>query len=215
MGYDPGVEDGMQRTANFWQLMIHLLEFSRYPKSWRRERLKKELMRAWKAYSTSPLRFPDDRTELRRMALEWRYYSSFVSYGYGDSDLKPFRGILRVKNACPCPHHIEEHCVIYNLYTNKEEWIGNECVRRFKWAGHDVETYGIPQYLERARAGDLISMKPETAAQLWRTGAITQDDREFMGRVYRKRNLSVADIARRREIHDKALAAMGFKGIWK
>ncbi len=111
---------------------------------------------------------------------------------------------------CLCGHYpIIELCTIANATTGKSVDVGNVCVKRFLGFRSDL----IFQSLKRIRADRDKSIGPDAAAFFHERGVINAWEYEFQQSTMRKRNLSDRQLATRRQINEKVLAAVRRRGL--
>jgi hypothetical protein len=109
-----------------------------------------------------------------------------------------------------CGHYpIIELCTIANATTSKSVDVGNVCVKRFLGFRSDL----IFQSLKRIRADKDKSIGPDAAAFFHERGVINAWEYEFQQNTMRKRNLSERQLATRRQINEKVLAAVRRRGL--
>jgi len=203
------------RTANFYQLMWHLAHYSHLGGDGPRARFISQIDDA----ATSrlvPARC-GDATEfmLQCLAAEWRYAGSFFADPADTSSgrLRALPQIVRqvcVRNACPCPHRIVEHCIIRNDQTGITEWIGNECIRWFTSAGHALDTHGVASFISAVKRDIQTGMSGPAARMLYSQAFITADERDFCISTYQKKKANI-DLHERERINRKAMKAMGYR----
>jgi hypothetical protein len=111
---------------------------------------------------------------------------------------------------CLCGHYpIIELCTIANATTSKSVDVGNVCVKRFLGFRSDL----IFQSLKRIRADRDKSIGPDAAAFFHERGVINAWEYEFHQSTMRKRNLTERQLATRRQINEKVLAAVKRRGL--
>jgi hypothetical protein len=111
---------------------------------------------------------------------------------------------------CLCGHYpIIELCTIANATTGKSVDVGNVCVKRFLGFRSDL----IFQSLKRIRADRDKSIGPDAAAFFHERGVINAWEYEFQQSTMRKRNLSERQLATRRQINERVLAAVRRRGL--
>ncbi len=109
-----------------------------------------------------------------------------------------------------CGHYpIIELCTIANATTGKSVDVGNVCVKRFLGFRSDL----IFQSLKRIRADRDKWIGPDAAAFFHERGVINAWQYEFQQSTMRKRNLSERQLASRRQINEKVLAAVRRRGL--
>lgn len=207
-----------RRTRNLYQLMWHLAHYSSATGGSEGERLIEALDEArWERYPPYALRRQAEEA-LTMMAAEWTYDGSFREFGPSDI-LEVTPDVVRecqVRGACPCPHHIEEHCVIVNAVTECEEWIGNACVRWFENAGSKMDTYGVLNYIDRMQRQGYLGGMPEITANFFarrfNAHTFSKPDREFSLSTFGRQMTRTpkADQDRSRRINQRIMRAMGY-----
>jgi hypothetical protein len=111
---------------------------------------------------------------------------------------------------CLCGHFpIIELCTISNATTAKSVDVGNVCVKRFLGFRSDL----IFQSLKRVR-GDLDkAIGADASAFFHERGVINDWEYQFQQSTMRKRDLSERQLASRRAINQKVIAAVRRRGI--
>lgn len=111
---------------------------------------------------------------------------------------------------CLCGHYpIIELCTIANATTGNSVDVGNVCVKRFLGFRSDL----IFQSLKRIRADRGKAIGPDATAFFHERGVINDWEYEFQQNTIRKRNLSERQLAARRKINEKVLAAVRRRGL--
>ncbi|CAH1648210.1 hypothetical protein [Chelatococcus asaccharovorans] len=111
---------------------------------------------------------------------------------------------------CLCDHFpIIELCTISNATTGKSVDVGNVCVKRFLGFRSDL----IFQSLKRVRADPDTAIGPDATAFFHERGVINDWEYHFQQSTMRKRNLSHRQLATRRSINQKVIAAVGRRGL--
>ncbi|MBN9567767.1 MAG: hypothetical protein J0H79_09185 [Alphaproteobacteria bacterium] len=111
---------------------------------------------------------------------------------------------------CLCGHFpIIELCTISNATTAKSVDVGNVCVKRFLGFRSDL----IFQSLKRVRADLDKAIGPDATAFFHERGVINDWEYQFQQSTMRKRNLSARQLASRRVINQKVIAAVRRRGL--
>ncbi len=111
---------------------------------------------------------------------------------------------------CLCGHYpIIELCTIANATTGNSVDVGNVCVKRFLGFRSDL----IFQSLKRIRADRDKAIGPDATAFFHERVVINDWEYEFQQNTIRKRNLSERQLAARRKINEKVLAAVRRRGL--
>lgn len=115
-----------------------------------------------------------------------------------------------VPETCLCGHFpIIELCTISNATTNKSVDVGNVCVKRFLGFRSDL----IFQSLKRIRADREKAIGPDATAFFYQQGVINSWEYQFQQSTMRKRNLTERQLATRRSINHKVIAAVRRRGL--
>ena len=111
---------------------------------------------------------------------------------------------------CLCGHFpIIELCTISNATTSKSVDVGNVCVKRFLGFRSDL----IFQSLKRVRADLDKAIGPDATAFFHERGVINDWEYQFQQSTMRKRNLTDRQLASRRSINQKVIAAVRRRGL--
>jgi hypothetical protein len=111
---------------------------------------------------------------------------------------------------CLCGHYpIIELCCILNATTGKSVDVGNVCVKRFLGFRSDL----IFKSLKRIRADLDKAIGADATAFFHERGVINDWEYQFQQSTMRKRNLSERQLATRRSINQKVIAAVRRRGL--
>ena len=111
---------------------------------------------------------------------------------------------------CLCGHFpIIELCTISNATTSKSVDVGNVCVKRFLGFRSDL----IFQSLKRVRADLAKAIGPDATAFFHERGVINDWEYQFQQSTMRRRNLTDRQLASRRSINQKVIAAVRRRGL--
>jgi hypothetical protein len=111
---------------------------------------------------------------------------------------------------CLCGHFpIVEICEIANRVTGNRTEVGNCCVRRFLGFRSDL----IFTAIKRIRKDISKSLNADAVAFFKQRGAPTEWEYGFLQNTLKKRSLSLAQLATRKNINEKILAAIGRRGF--
>lgn len=106
---------------------------------------------------------------------------------------------------CLCGHFpIIELCEIRNLQNGNEATVGNVCVNKFIGLPSDK----IFQAIKRVRADDTKALNEEAIEHAFARMWITEWERDFYMKTWRKRALSTKQAAKRVEINHRVLRNM-------
>jgi hypothetical protein len=123
--------------------------------------------------------------------------------------------LVRVSEApepetCPCGHFpIIEICTIANTVTSHHAEVGNCCVKRFLGVRSDLIFTGI----KRIRKDAAKSLNADSIAFFNERGLFTAWEYRFLQDTMSKRQLSSAQMATRRALNAKVLAAVAKRGF--
>lgn len=111
--------------------------------------------------------------------------------------------------SCLCGHYpIIEICVLRNRVNGNEVVVGNVCVNKFIGLPSDAIFRGVKRVTkDRDKAPT-----PEAIDYAFKKGWINQWERDFSFATLRKRNLSVKQAAKRRQINDRIADGVGSSG---
>lgn len=105
-------------------------------------------------------------------------------------------------DTCLCGHFpIIEICILRNRHNQNSAIVGNCCVKKFIGLPSDK----IFQAIKRVRKDNEKSVNAETVQYALKKGWITNWEHEFYLDIFRKRNLSAKQAAKKKEINIKIL----------
>jgi hypothetical protein len=111
---------------------------------------------------------------------------------------------------CLCGHRpIIEICCLSNKVTGKRTDVGNRCVKRFLGFRSDL----IFAALKRIRGDVTKSLNADAIAFFRERGVLNSWEYTFAQDILKKRNLSSAQLASRRKMNEKVLAAVARRGF--
>lgn len=112
--------------------------------------------------------------------------------------------------SCPCGHFpIMEICTIHNRVTGQTTEVGNICVKRFLGLRSDLIFAGV----KRIRKNPDKSLNTDAIAFFHERGLLNAWEYGFCQSTMRLRGLSPAQLAKRRDINQKVLAAIKQRGL--
>jgi hypothetical protein len=113
-------------------------------------------------------------------------------------------------DTCLCGHFpIIEICLIANRVTGQRTEVGNRCVKRFLGFRSDL----IFDAIKRIRKDITKSLNADAIAFFNERGLLTVWEYGFLQDTMSKRSLSVAQVAARKKINEKILAAISKRGF--
>jgi hypothetical protein len=111
---------------------------------------------------------------------------------------------------CPCGHFpIIEVCSIRNRVTGHSTEVGNVCVKRFLGLRSDL----IFAAIKRIRSDPDKALNADAVAFFYERGLLNEWEYKFCQSTMRLRNLTAPQLAKRRDINRKVLAAIKKRGL--
>lgn len=108
-------------------------------------------------------------TKIEEAWHEWRFHYTYISWGH-----------------CPCAQRIKEHCVIRNLVTGAETYVGNVCILKCTGQNHSH----LFNEFKRLSAPQPKAPSPEFIEMAHRVGVLNDWEQRFMTDMFNRGKLT-------------------------